>query len=211
MTFYAVDSPAAPCDPSMGDQRSEPRHRTVLQVAKLATARGDELCILRNVSAGGLRAQVYCDLAVGEAVEFELRTGRRMAGRVIWAEGSSIGVKFDRKVPILAYLAHQAIEELGQRVRPPRVGVGEKATIRVEDRELSVAIVDASQAGMCICADRVLSENASCLIKADGLDERGAIVRWSRDGHAGLQFKRALSFREFGTWRTGVRVQSKLN
>ena len=69
-----------------GDQRADARHRTVLQVAKLSTQHGDELCILRNVSAGGLRAEVYCHLAVGDPVRLELRTGRGMAGRVVWTQ-----------------------------------------------------------------------------------------------------------------------------
>ncbi|THD34433.1 MAG: PilZ domain-containing protein [Sphingomonas sp.] len=212
MTVHSVGSDrAALFDRAIGDQRAELRHRTVLQVARLATARGDELCILRNVSAGGLRADIYCALAVGETVEFELRTGRRIAGRVIWAEGGSIGVKFDRKVPILAYLAHQTLGELGRRVRAPRVQLNGEATVRVTDREFAVHIADASQAGMCIKTDRLLLEGASCDINAAGLDERGAIVRWCRDGAAGLQFKRPLSFREFAAWRTRGRAPQVLN
>lgn len=197
---------ALPLDPEIGDQRSELRHRTVLQVARLATARGDELCILRNVSTGGLRAEVYCNLAVGEPVEFELRTCRSIAGRVIWVDGSSIGVEFDRRVPILAYLAHQAIEELGRRVRAPRVQIGEKGVVRIADREFAVFIVDASQAGICIRTDRVLFEGGACEVNANGLDKRGAIVRWCQNGEAGLQFKRPLSFHDFAAWRTRGRA-----
>lgn len=212
MTAYSVGhGRAAPLDPAIGDPRSEPRHRTVLQVARLATTRGDELCILRNVSTGGLRAEVYCHLAVGEPVEFELRTGRSITGRVIWANGTSIGVEFDRNVPILAYLAHQTIEALGRRVRAPRVQIGEKAAVRVADREFAVEIVDASQAGICFRTDRILLEGASCDIDADGLADHGAIVRWCRDGEAGLQFKRPLSFQEFAAWRTRGRARGVLN
>jgi hypothetical protein len=203
----------AQLDPEIqiGEQRSEPRHRTVLQVARLATAHGDELCILRNVSTGGLRAEVYCDLEVGEPVEFELRTGRSIAGRVIWADGASVGVEFDRKVPILAYLAHQAIEELGRRIRAPRVQIGEKGVVRVADREFSVDIVDASQAGMCIRTDRILFTGGACQIHADGLGERGAMVRWCHDGEVGLQFKRPLTFQDFAAWRTRGKAVGALN
>lgn len=186
----------------VGDQRAEGRYRTVLQVAKLQTARGDELCILRNVSAGGLRADVYRELAVGEPVRFELKTGRSVAGRVVWTDGPAIGVEFDRKVPILAYLAHQAIEELGRRVRPPRVHIGERGLMRVGDREFAVEIIDASQAGMRVRTDRVLSEGGECQVISDGLGERGAIVRWCHSGFAGLQFKQPLQFRDFAAWRT---------
>lgn len=195
----------------IGDQRADARHRTVLQVAKLETVHGDELCILRNVSAGGLRADVYTDLAVGDPVRFELKTGRSVAGRVIWTDGSAIGVEFDRKVPILAYLAHQAIEELGRRIRAPRVQVGEKGVVRIGDREFSVDIVDASQAGMCISTDRVLFTGGACQVHADGLGQRGAVVRWCHDGEAGLQFKRPLTFQDFAAWRTRGKAVGALN
>ncbi|MDB5677921.1 PilZ domain-containing protein [Sphingomonas bacterium] len=188
-----------------GDLRADARHRTVLQVAKLATERGDELCILRNVSAGGLRAEVYCQLAVGDPVQLELRTGRGMAGRVVWASGSSIGVAFDRKVPILSYLAHQAMQELGRRVRPPRVRIGEPGILRLPEGDFLAAIVDASQAGMRIRSDRKLSAGTECKVVGEGLGERGALVRWCRDGEMGVQLKQPLSFREFAQWRTKVK------
>jgi len=193
------------------DQRTDARHRTVLQVAKLATVHGDQLCILRNVSAGGLEAVVYCDLAVGDPVQFELRTGRDMAGRVVWAKGSSIGVAFDRKVPILAYLTHQAIQEMGRRARPPRVRIDEQGVLRVAEREFPIGIVDASQGGMRIRTDRVLVAGGPCQIVADGLGERGALVRWCRDGEVGVQLKQPLSFHEFAQWRIPKLRPASLN
>lgn len=185
-----------------GDQRADVRHRTVLQVAKLATERGDELCILRNVSAGGLRAEVYCRLSVGDRVQLELRTGRGMRGRVVWVSGSSIGVEFDRKVPILSYLAHQAMRELGRRIRAPRVRIGEPGILRVPEGDFPADIVDASQGGMRLRTDRALSAGSACRVVAEGLGERGALVRWCREGQIGLQLKRPLCFHEFAQWRT---------
>ena len=194
----------------IGDQRADDRHRTVLQVARIETVHGDELCILRNVSAGGLRANVYREVAVGEPVRFELRTGRAVAGRVVWVDGSAIGVQFDRKVPILAYLAHQAIEELGRRVRSPRIDIGERAVMRVEDREFEVEIINESQAGMRIRTDRMLVVGSACKIVADGLGERGATIRWCHDGQAGLQLKQPLEFRDFALWRTRGKADGNL-
>ena len=193
------------------EQRSDQRHSTVLQVAKLATLHGDQLCILRNVSAGGLRAEVYGDLAVGEPVEFELKTGRRVSGHVVWVSGSSIGVEFDRKVPILSYLAHQAIKELGYRIRAPRVQVGEPGLLRIADHEFTMEIVDASQGGMRIRTDRLLRAGGAVQIAAQGLGERGALVRWCRDGEAGLELKRRLSFHEFAAWRRQGKAAAELH
>ena len=190
----------------VGDRRADERHRTILQVAKLSTVQGDELCILRNLSAGGLRAEVYRELSVGEPVRFELKTGRSMTGHVAWVDGLSIGVEFDRRIPIMPYLTHQVIGELGRRIRPPRVQVREPALLRVADREFAVEIVDASQAGMRVKTDRVLYEGGACQVVAEGLGTRGVIVRWCHDGEVGLQLKQPLSFRDFAAWRTrGVR------
>jgi hypothetical protein len=190
-----------PPDASMPDRREDLRHRTVLQIAKLETLQGDQLCILRNVSAGGLEAVVYCDLAVGDPVQFELRTGRCMAGLVVWTKGSSIGVAFDQKVPILSYLTHQAIQEMGRRVRSPRVRMNEPGRLRIAGGEFAIDIQDASQAGMRIRTNRVLAVGEPCHIAAGGFSERSAFVRWSRDGEVGIQLNRPLSFSEFGQWR----------
>jgi hypothetical protein len=184
-----------------GDQRADERHRTVLQVAKLATAHGDELCILRDVSAGGFQAVVYGTFAVGDRVRFELRTGRSMAGRIVWTNGSVIGVAFDRKVPILTYLAHQAIKEMGRPARPPRVKVGGHGVVCVTGREFPVGIVDASQGGMRVRTSEILTAGDACQIAAEGLGEREAVVRWCKDGEIGLQLKQPLCFREFAGWR----------
>lgn len=184
------------------EQRVDERHRTVLQVAKLATAQGEELCILRDVSGGGFQAVVYRNLAVGDVVSLELRTGRRMAGRVAWTNGSLIGAAFDQKVPILSYLAHQAFAEMGRGARPPRVRIDEPAALRVGTGVSAVDIIDASQAGMRVRSEHVLSAGNIVQIAADGLGERSASICWCRDGEVGLRFKQPLSFRDFGQWRT---------
>src|SRR3569623_236087 len=156
----------------VGERRADERHRSILQGGKLATVQGDELCILRNLSAGGLRAEVYRELSVGEPVRFELKTGRSMTGHVAWVDGLSIGVEFDRRIPIVPYLTHQVIGELGRRIRPPRVQVREPALLRVADREFAVVIVVASHAGFRVMTDGVLYDGGAVLVCAEGLGSR---------------------------------------
>jgi hypothetical protein len=187
--------------PPVVEQRTGERHRTVLQVAKLTTAHGEELCILRNVSSGGLRADVYCDLTRGDAVEFELRTGRRVAGHVAWTKDNAIGVAFDHQVPILDYLAHEAVEGIGHRIRSPRIQIGAAGVISVAADESDIEIVDASQRGMRIRTDLDLPIGSDCRISAAGLDPRGGLVRWCRDGEIGLELKQPMTFAEFAQWR----------
>jgi hypothetical protein len=82
------------------------------------------------------------------------------------------------------------------------VRIGEPGILRVAEGDFLADIVDASQGGMRLRTDRTLAAGGACQVVAEGLGERGALVRWCRDGQIGLQLKRPLCFHEFAQWRT---------
>lgn len=53
---------------------------------------------VRNLSAGGLMAEVPEPIAQGTPVELELRGVGRVAGRVAWHAAGRIGIAFDRMI-----------------------------------------------------------------------------------------------------------------
>ena len=61
-----------------GDRRNHDRYLTILRVALLHTEAAKELCVVRNISAGGLSARVYRSFEVDEAVEVEFRSEERL-------------------------------------------------------------------------------------------------------------------------------------
>jgi hypothetical protein len=183
------------------ERRCNSRHATVLQIAKLSTDRCEELCILRDISPHGLRAEVYYPMNIGDRVSFELKTGRRVSGRVIWRDGKSIGVEFDSRVPVLAILAHQTLDELGYKARQPRLRTDAPAQLYIDDGAVPVRLCNVSQAGTRISVDRILRVGVRCEIALEGLGRRKAIVRWYRNGAAGVMFLQPMSYPEFAAWR----------
>lgn len=186
------------------ERRRNARHATVLQIAKLSTDQCEELCILRDISSNGLRAEVYCPMNIGDEVSFELKTGRRVSGRVAWTDGKSIGVEFDVKIPVLAVLAHQTLDELGYKARQPRLRTDAPARLYIDDNAISVRLCDVSQAGTRISVDRILRLGARCEIALEGLGRRKAIIRWYRNGEAGVLFVQPMTYPEFAAWRQMV-------
>lgn len=206
MTF-TMDDPEVSLDANdyvaatTAERRLNARHATVLQIAKLSTDRCEELCILRDISSHGLRAEVYYPMSVGDRVSFELKTGRRVSGRVIWTDGKSIGVEFDTRIPVYSILAHQTLDDLGYKARQPRLRTDAPAQLYIDDDAILARLCNVSQAGTRISVDRILRLGARCEIALEGLGRRKAIIRWYRNGEAGVMFVQPMTYPEFAAWR----------
>ena len=72
-------SPRAPQPP---ERRRETRHLTILRVGALIGPNGRELCLIRNISAGGLMAHVYSHHSTGGRVAVELKSNQAVPGEV---------------------------------------------------------------------------------------------------------------------------------
>jgi len=186
------------------ERRRDVRHATTLQIAKLATDHGEELCILRDISSGGAKAVVYRPLAPGERVLLVLKTAHEIRGHVAWCSDDIVGISFDRRVAVLELLAHRALNRFGRRIRPPRLAVDLMAVFEVDDDRTEVRIRDVSQAGMRIAVNRLLGDGQACALVVPAMGKRSAIVRWCRNDEAGIAFKQPLTYPEFAMWRKAV-------
>ncbi|WP_293975706.1 PilZ domain-containing protein [Sphingomonas sp.] len=183
------------------ERRRAARHTTVLQVARLCTERSEELCILRDISDTGLRAEVYCRLQIDEPVTFEMRTGHRVSGTVVWVRDNSIGVRFGATISVPEVLAHCSFDDRLGRIRPPRIDVAMPGLLLSGRELIDVTIRNISQAGMKIRTATSLLAGSEVTVRLAGIGQRGAKVRWYRDGEAGLQLLQGLTYPEFANWR----------
>ena len=180
------------------------RTATVFQVAKVVTGRFEELCVLRDVSPSGLKAEVYCPVDAGERIEIELKTEHRVAGTVAWSREGAIGVQFDAEVPMLAMLAHCAFDDRVARIRPPRLDTVLDGALVIDGEEQPITALNISQAGIKAKADEVPQTNVRASIILRQLGERSCTIRWARGGEVGLLLDEPLSYPEFAGWRRRV-------
>jgi hypothetical protein len=183
------------------ERRRDLRHAIVQEIAKISSSDGEELCIIRDVSPGGLKAEVYRSIAEGSAVRVELRTGRTVTGRIAWARGDHVGVAFDEQVPISAILTHCSFDPRIGTLRAPRVAAELRGKLRIDFHDIAIRVQNISQGGLKITADAPVRAGSRCQVEVDGLPLRPATVVWWRQGEGGLLLQRSLNFSEFAAWR----------
>ena len=186
--------------PPPEERRRDPRHLTILRVGALITNSGRELCLIRNISAGGVMAHVYSRQVEGETVSIELKSNQRIEGTVAWVRGSNVGIQFHVPVDVGGMLSSGASDENGWRPRLPRVEVDRLATLRVGARLYGVNTRDISQGGVKIETDQPLELAAEVVLTLDRFRPVHGVVRWCDEGLAGIMFNQLIPFAELMAW-----------
>ncbi len=184
------------------DRRKQTRHMTILRVGTLIVDGRRELCLIRNISAGGLMAHVYSQLAIGQALSIELKTNQRINGKITWVEGSNVGIAFSELADVEELLATQSCEN-GWRPRLPRVEVDRLATLRLGATTYGVSTRDISQGGVKIETDQPFQVGDEVVLTLDKFRPVHGVVRWYHDGLCGIAFNQVIPFHELMGWLRG--------
>lgn len=191
-TLYSLAASAPP----RPDRRSEERYLSLLRVGAMTVGGTRELCLIRNISGGGMMIRAYSPIAVGTRLSIELKQGDPVSGIVQWIENGLTGVTFDSPIDVLALLASGT----GPRPRLPRIEVDCTAWVRQDGDVLRTRAVNISQGGIRVETAARLSAGADVVVTLPGLTPAPGVVKWS-DGRAfGIGFNRALVLSELVSW-----------
>jgi len=184
-TLYSLaDAPPAPVERREGE-----RQLTLFRVGSLIIDGCRELCLIKNISAGGMMIRAYCNIAVGTRLSVELKCGETVDGTALWVKGNVVGVEFDTPVDVVELLA-TSME--GPRPRMPRIAVDCVVWIREGADVHRVYARDVSQGGLKVTSERELNVGADVIITLPGLPPVAGTVRWFDDGCYGLTFNKVL-------------------
>ncbi|MEP9359256.1 PilZ domain-containing protein [Sphingomonas sp. KR3-1] len=182
------------------ERRSDDRSKiSVYRSAMLRWSDYEALCLIRNISPGGLMGKLHTSLPPDEPVTVEIRSGNHIAGRIAWAADGMVGVQFDEKIDVLEVLHAPIHGDPGLTQRMPRLRVACPVGLVAEGMRVNVPLVDVSQGGVKIEAD-FLREGDDVTVSVRGLDPHRGVVRWVRDGRAGIAFLTAIPFDTLAKW-----------
>ena len=185
--------------PRPADRRGDERLIAMLRVAKLVEAHGREQFIrVRNVSAGGLMAEVGHPVAVGDAVYIEL-SSQNIPSTVIWIRDGTAGFKFEQNIDLGELLAGRKPRH-GFRPRPPRLEVNCKANVKVDANYYTVDVRDISLGGMKVEPIEEYCLGKKVVVVVESLRPIRGEVRWFSDRMAGIVFEQPLKFEELAEW-----------
>ena len=183
--------------PACPDRRADERYVSLLRVGALTVDGRRELCLIRNISAGGMMIRPYSPIAVGASVSVELKQGNSVSGLAQWSDRSMVGVVFDEPIDVVALLT-----TTGGKPNPrmPRIELNCSALIRHDGDVFRVDVVNISQGGICVKSRDRLDHNADVVVTLSGLHAAAGVVKWRDEDYYGIGFNRVYPVGELMTF-----------
>ena len=185
--------------PRPEERRDGDRVLAALRIAKLTQdGARDQLIRIRNVSAGGLMAEMGHPIEVGAQVELEL-SSQMIPATVVWTREGTAGLKFDQTVDLGEMLAGRKPRH-GFRPRPPRLEVECKATLKLGKTYYTVDVHDISLGGLKVAPIEEYCLGREVVVVVESLRPIRGEVRWFSDRRAGVVFDKPIKFEELAEW-----------
>lgn len=183
--------------PAEASRRADDRHLTLFRVGSMIVGKRRELCLVKNISAGGALIRAYCKLEPDQRLEVELKEGQRVAGQVNWVRGSDAGITFDRPVDVVDLLKSNSG---GPRPRMPRVEVRCVGFVREGAILHRATLHNISQGGVSVEVANPLTVGADVAVSLPGLPPQNAVVRWNDGRRYGITFNTVLPLAGLIEW-----------
>lgn len=192
-TVYSLaDAPPGPTE-----RRDGERFLTLFRVGCLMVGDRRELCLIKNISAGGMLIRVYCNIDPGTRISVELKHGTPVEGVVRWAQDQTVGITFDTPVDVVELLAASMD---GPRPRMPRVEVNSLAWLREDGTVHRVQARDISQGGMKVESASDIAVGSDVVVTLPGLAPQAGVIRWRDSGCYGITFNSVVALPLLIAW-----------
>lgn len=192
-TLYSLEK----SPPSPKQRRADERHVSLLRVGSLLVEGRRELCLIKNISVGGMLIRPYSHLAEGTRVSIELRQGEPVSGTARWTRGDNVGVEFDEPIDVIGLIS---TPDNGPRPRKPRIEVSCNGWLREDGYIHRIAVENVSQGGLKVLSTSELPVGADVVVSLSGLPASPGVIRWRSGDTYGVTFNRALSLPELVEW-----------
>lgn len=188
-TQYSLSADA----PVQPDRRQGDRYVSLLRVGALVVNGRRELCLIRNISGGGMMIRPFSTIPTGTEVSVELKHGQAVQGIAQWSDRGLIGIAFDEEIDVLALLAGSVD---GPRPRMPRIELSCSAHVRCDGDVCRVRVVNISQGGACVNAPSPIAVDSNVVVSFPGLHAAAGVVKWREGDQYGIGFNRVYPVHE---------------
>ena len=174
------------------DQRGAARSSLLLRSAKVVCQSGEYVCLVRNVSEGGVGLRFFHQVPDEPRIFLQLANGANYPIERAWADDCQAGYRFAAPVDLAAF-----IEEPGLFPhRAVRLNVEAPALVTALGRDSRVRLIDISRCGAKIRCDHKLPVGAFVRLEVGPIPARFGHVCWRRGMDHGLVFQQALELAE---------------
>ena len=182
------------------ERRQGNRHVSVFRVGRLVCGDRDQLCVIRNISAGGVAIEANIVPAIGSRVTVELRSDRRLDATVRWSRPREAGVNFDAPIDVAAMLKEERPSILRLQPRAPRFIRHGAVHVAGTTESVDGVVANISINGVGIIGVADFQRDEAVVVSIEGLGAAHGVVRWNARGEIGVRLTRPLSYRALADW-----------
>ena len=191
-----------PSGDATDEMREAPRFTLLIRTAKLISADGEHLCVVRDASASGIKVRLFHPLPRQRVLTLELANGERFEVERVWENGGAAGLRFVAPVDVAKLVAAEG----PFRKRPIRLRLQLNALISINGESTAVLVRDLSQQGAHIESSRHLAMGQQLRLEIQHTSPIFAKVRWRRNPAYGLVFEQTFRLDELA--QLAVRIRS---
>jgi hypothetical protein len=189
-----------------GEQRAAQRFTLLIRAAKLVCAKGEFVCVLRDVSDTGVSVRLFHGLPNDERFDLHMPGGAVYPIVVVWQRGLEAGFQFAAPVAVDMLINEAAAFPK----RGMRLAIGFPVTLTTVTQRCTAMIENLSQQGAQLECNGLFAIDQSVRIEGGGIApefrEIRAKVRWRRGTRYGLVFDDTFTLGDFA--KLAARLQA---
>lgn len=184
-----------------GNRRNSSRVTLLIRPGKLIADGREFLCIVRDISEGGVKIRLFHPLPECRALHIEFDNGERHALQLVWQSGDMVGGSFGEDIDVKRLIAAQAGSYPR---RQPRLRVEHAAMLYSGALRTPITLHDISPQGASIECSGWLMIDELVRIESAALPKLYAKVRWRRSSNYGLVFEQTFGLEELAQVCAGL-------
>lgn len=178
--------------PAMDELRNAKRFALLIRTAKLVCESGEYLCVVRDISATGVRLRMFHPVPPAENPSLVLGNGDSYPVDPVWEGNGQAGFRFTTPINV-----HNFMEEPSRWPRRPiRLRLHLAGHIRSDGGAAAATVHNLSRTGALIETERYLALGQRLQLEARGLPPISANICWRSAKHHGLTFRQTFTFEE---------------
>lgn len=185
-------STATDLDTQGENLREAQRFALLIRTAKLVCDTGEYLCVVRDISASGVRLRLFHELPTVERLSLQLANGHTYPLEQVWHREDHAGFRFVGAVNV-----HEFMEEPSKWPRRPiRLHFKIPATVIADDIGNAAVVHNISRYGARIESERHLALQQKVILDIAGAARINASICWRSGKLFGLVFRQTFTFEE---------------
>ena len=199
-------TPLGAQEAAVEELRNAPRFTLLIRAAKLVSAQGEFVCVIRDVSETGVSVRLFHALPSCKDFALHMPAGAVYEISRVWQRDNEAGFTFAQAVEVTQLVN----ESSDYPKRGLRLGLCFPVTITTLSQRCEALVENLSQQGARITCDALLAIDQTVRIEAPGIAgaprEVRAKVRWRRDRDYGVVFDDTFTLGDFA--RLAARLQA---